>query len=141
MGQGSDGELYTTHGMDPESFRRWAEGDRHAVLDENEMAFGIEQHPTTRQWQLWNSTNGFDVNWVGAWNRKGDAEQALQAWRVALEGGQLHTDAGVTALLEAQERAGAMKGLPMPEKIVHRLLKRVAARSAGVTIIRWERAS
>lgn len=65
--------------------RLYAEADRHTILAADQIIAGTWQHPRTGLWQVWVSTAGIEVTWIGAYREKARATRAAAtletAWR------------------------------------------------------------
>lgn len=68
--------------------RLYAEADKHAILAAHQIVTGTWQHPRTGLWQVWISTTGIDVTWIGAYRDMARATRAARALEAAWQRGE-----------------------------------------------------
>ena len=104
-------QLKTVKG-DPEAMDRlYAEADTVSILAAHQIVTGTWQHPRSGLWQVWVSTTGSEVTWIGAYR---DPERAKSA-AVTLEAAYRRGDfASLDQALSVLEQI-AKEGDALPE--------------------------
>ncbi len=95
--------------------------DADAPLGKYQLAAGAIQHPRTRLWQMWVSTNGLDLNYLCAHRDKTKAEEAVEAFKRFASTGDIYDPEKVTVLYEQFIKAGDAEPEPLPDATVKQI--------------------
>jgi len=95
--------------------------NQNALLSPRQTMAGIIRHPDTGFYQLWISTNGFDITSISAHIRAERAEQDLREVKSML-GSQDYYDANkIEALLIKLSEESGSQPQPFPDELVRRI--------------------
>lgn len=100
--------------------------DAEAPLAHNQFVVGTAQHPDTRLFQIWLSTNGLDVTCLAACASEQLADELkakLQAFLKTL--GVYDPDACTTFFGELRAEAGGAEPQPFPDDLVHQIGRQI----------------
>lgn len=96
-----------------------------ALLSPRQTMVGITQHPDTGFYQIWISTNGFDITSISAHLSVERAEQDLQVVKNVL-GSQDYYDANtIEALLVKLSEESDSQPHPFPDELVRRITQNI----------------
>lgn len=95
--------------------------ERDAPLGRYQIATGAIQHPDTRLWQVWLSTNGFDFNQLAAFNEEGKALNAVSLIKLEAQSGTFRDEELVRDFYLFLKEQSDGKTLPLPDDLVRKL--------------------
>jgi hypothetical protein len=98
-----------------------------APLAAHQFVAGFVQHPTTRLYQVWLSTNGFDLIYLSTHRKEEDAEKDVQAIKSALSSQDIYDEAKLAALFQRLESESDETPELLPDELVKHIVQAIAA--------------
>jgi hypothetical protein len=99
--------------------------DSNAPLEPGRYATGVIQHPTTKLYQVWLSTNGLDVTCLSAHRNLKHAEADKEAVKVLIKSGDLYNDEKLTALFQTLKKNSEEEPQPLPDELVREITRAI----------------
>jgi hypothetical protein len=100
--------------------------DTHALLEPRLYVAGVIQHPTTKLYQVWLSTNGLDVTCLSAHYDEQRAEDDMQAVKALISSGDLYNDEKTAALFRRLAQESDEEPSPLPDELVRDITAEIA---------------
>jgi hypothetical protein len=103
----------------------YSKTDADAPLEPGHYAAGVIQHPITKLYQVWLSTNGLDVTCLSAHRNLKQAEEDKEAVKALIKSGDLYNDEKLTALFQMLKRGSEEEPLPLPDDLVRQITREI----------------
>ena len=107
--------------------------DAHAPLAPRLFAVGVIEHPTTKLYQVWLSTNGLDVTCVSARYAEQQAEADAQAVETLISSGDLYDDEKLAMLFHHLKQESDEEPSPLPDELVRDITQEIVRAAAERT--------
>lgn len=105
---------------------RWQQSvEDEAPLDPRQFAAGWVQHPQTKLYQVWLSTNGLDVICISAHWDKIQAEADVRAIKLLIISGDLYDEEKTTTLIAQLKQGSSEEPRALPDDLVRRICRAV----------------
>ena len=105
--------------------RFYAQADNQALLGPRHFVAGFIQHPATKLYQVWLSTNGLDLTYLSAHRVQAVAENDVQAVKAVLSSQDIYDEAKLADLFKRLEEASDEKPQPLPDDLVMRIIQAI----------------
>jgi hypothetical protein len=99
--------------------------DADAPFQPGHYAIGIIQHPITKQYQVWLSTNGLDVTCLSAHRNVKHAEADKEELKALIKSGDLYNDEKLTALFQKLKQGSEGEPQPLPDDLVRQIIREI----------------
>ena len=99
--------------------------DAATPLGPRQTVAGCVQHPTTSWYQVWISTNGYDVICLSAHARQRDAERDIQEIKAVLGSEDYYQETKVAALLQRLKNGSGAEPQPLPDSLVRQITRAI----------------
>ena len=99
--------------------------DADAPLEPGHYATGVIQHPTTKLYQVWLSTNGLDVTCLSAHQNAKQAEADKEAVKTLIKGGDIYDDEKLTTLFQKLKQGSEEVPQPLPDDLVRQITREI----------------
>jgi hypothetical protein len=113
--------------------------DEEAILELNQYAAGIIEHPGTKLHQVWISTNGLDVTCLSAHRDKSRAETALQEVKALITSDDFYDEERMTAVLRKVKQGSDEKPSALPDDLVRQIIREILRAVVDRRRKRWRR--
>ncbi len=99
--------------------------DADAPLEPHMYAAGVIQHPVTKLYQVWLSTNGLDVICLSAHRNLKQTEKDKQEVKELISSGDLYNNEKLTTLLQKLKQGSEEEPQPLPDDLVREITRAI----------------
>jgi hypothetical protein len=99
--------------------------DTDAPFKPGHYATGVIQHPITKLYQVWLSTNGLDVTCLSAHQDPKHAETDKEAIKTLITSGDLYNDEKLTTLFQMLKKNSEEEPQPLPDDLVREITRAI----------------
>ncbi len=99
--------------------------DADAPFQPGHYATGVIQHPITKLYQVWLSTNGLDVTCLSAHRNAKQAEADKEELKALIRSGDLYNNEKLTTLFQKLKQGSEEEPQPLPDDLVREILRAI----------------